>query len=103
LKIPFQKLNTQDLVIQKMSDNLSNIFNQLNQCPFLDGNQVEVSFTQNQDQVIAHGLNRAYVGFVPMNPNNFGIIKVSDTPNNQQSQKIILQATGSMVVSLWIF
>lgn len=103
MKIPFQKINTSGVVFQKLSDNLSNIFGQLNSVPFLDGNKVTVTFIQNQDQIIAHGLNRAYQGFIPLNPNNFGLIKLSDSTNNQKNQTIILQTTGSMVVDLWIF
>lgn len=102
-KSTFTKINTDDLSVSKIQDSLDTIFNNIFKCPFLDGHEVTVAFTQNMDQVISHGLNRAYKGFVPLNPNNFGLIKISDTVNNQQNQKIILQATNSLVTSIWIF
>ena len=102
-KSTFTKINTNDLTVQKIQDSLDTIFNNIFKCPFLDGHEVTVSFTQNMDQVISHGLNRAYKGFIPINPNNFGLIKISDTINTQQNQKIILQATNSLVTSIWIF
>ncbi len=102
-KSTFTKINTNDLSLTKVQDSLDTIFNNIFKCPFLDGHEVTVAFTQNMDQVISHGLNRVYKGFIPMNPNNFGLIKISDTVNTDQKQKIILQATNSMTVSLWIF
>lgn len=102
-KSTFTKIDTNDITVQKIQDSLGVIFNNIFKCPFLDGNEVTVSFTQNMDQVISHGLGRNYKGFIPLNQNNFGLIKISDTPNTDQKQKIILQATNSLVTSIWIF
>lgn len=103
MKPVFVKTETTDFTMSRVQNSIETTFNQILQCPLLDGRQLTVAFEENKDQVISHGLGRTYIGFIPMNPNNFGFIKISDTLNNDKANKIILQSTGSLVTALWIF
>lgn len=100
----FAKANTNDYVLQKLQDSLDATFNSIFLCPFLDGTlKKDITFTQNKDTIISHGLERQYNGFFVVDKNNFGDIKRSDTINQSMKNKIILISSANMVASIWVF
>lgn len=101
---PFVKANTNDISLTILQNNLDTTFNSVLNNPNLDGAvNPQITFIANQDTVIAHGLNRPYVGWDVQTKNNFGDIKLSDTKNTSPSTKIILVSNANMVVDLWIY
>lgn len=101
---PFVKANTNDIPLTILQNNLDSSFNSIFNVPIINGNFVQnISFTANKDMIISHGLDRAYQGIFVALKNNFGEIILSNSPNNNPNQQIILIASNNMVASLWIF
>lgn len=98
----FKKLFTNNYELQKIQDNVSEIFADISLQPILKGNFIDAIITTS-DTNIEHKLGRAYLGYLVVDKNANAVVYTSTAANNSPTRQIILKASGTVTVKLYIF
>lgn len=98
----FKKLFTNNYELQKIQDNVAEIFTDISFLPILRGNFVDASLSTS-DTIIEHKLGRVATGYLVVDLDANAVIYSSPTANNSPTRQIILRADTSVNVKLYIF
>lgn len=89
--------------LQRQLHQMREVLNELRQrVPFLNGNEVTVSFTATTQKRIKHGLTREYQGWFPIR-NPGGVLTEDSSNNTRKSSELWLTSDIDAEVTLWIF
>lgn len=100
----FKKIKSEDYTLQKVQDNIESEFLRINNGIFQDGiRKASVALVSGSDNKITHGLGRDYLGFIVINKNANADVWLSSTTNNFKKNQILLSASATVTVDLWIF
>lgn len=100
----FKQINTGDFDLQRVQENAATTFSDITKIAFLDGTFVEASLNNATDTAVEHGLGRVPLGYFSVACNSpGGTVYESNTANNLKSRIILLRATATVNVKLWIF
>lgn len=97
----FRTTKTSDRDLDKVQDSLSRIFNSIQTKEILDGRLIQdVSIVSGANE-INHGLGKPIRGWIVVrkNANQTVYDSVSSTPDST----FILNASGTVTISLWVF
>lgn len=98
------KYKVDDPVVDRMMDNIENIFDSIFRSKIIDGVLISnVKFIANQDVVIPTLLGRNYKGWIAVDSSEFATFRRSPTVNKNPELKIILQANADTLASIWVF
>tara|TARA_R100001510_G_scaffold57549_1_gene66099 strand:- start:5079 stop:5393 length:315 start_codon:yes stop_codon:yes gene_type:complete len=93
---------TPDLSIAE--DNTQAISDLVEGCLLIEGVFLkDVSIKSSQDNFIGHSLGKDYTGYIVVERDKVSVIHTSPTVNNKKSSQLILKASVTAVVSLWVF
>lgn len=94
----FRKLLVKDPEVSRVQDNIADAFRRVATCPLVDGALVTASVVSGQN-TIPHLLSRLPLGWVVVDRRaNVTLYRVSWDNNN-----LVLQASGSDTITLWVF
>jgi hypothetical protein len=102
-KKTFKKIFTNDFSMQKIQDNVQGELNRLNASPFQDGIFVKSVSLTTSDTKVEHKLSRVPMGYVVTNKNAAQTVYTSTSVNNKPELFLILKASGSVTVDLYIY
>ena len=103
--IPYNRVNPENPDVQRMENSLIATFNSIEKNPIL-GTVVIVKtvvLTSGTDTYVNHKLNRNVTGWIIINKNGFGDVKVSSTSNPIPTSSIILQSNATITVDILFF
>ena len=102
---PFVLPNCSTRDTQELCNSLQRVFNSLEPNPLLNNPNVIKGqvFGLGTDLIVNHKLNRAIVGFIPVNLNAAAILYVSPTTNPLPNQQIILRASAAVTADILFF
>lgn len=99
---PFRRVQAKDVDVQRLQDAVSPIFKQLISKQIIDGFLIEdVTITGGTAYTLNHGLGFPPRGWIVCKKNAESDVweTVSTTPNST----LILNATSTVTISLWVF
>jgi len=100
--IPFKKINTKDYDLSKVQDNMDNTIKFLDTKSLLGGVYKDTALTTS-DTIINHGLGKEWTGWIVTDQDSAATVYRSSTTNNSNDKQIILKASASVNVKLYIF
>ncbi len=99
----FKRIKAQDFELQRVQENAGITLDELTNIEILNGNLISVILSSSDTQV-AHKLHRPALGyFVVRCSSPGGIVFDSATINSLPNEFLILKATATVTVTLWIF
>lgn len=102
--VKLRRLPGQDQVLTQLQSNIDTAFSQIQQIPPLRGALLTgVLLTSGQDNIINHGLGRAYQGFVVARLSADSRVWESSTTNVQPTTQIIIRSSANCTVNLWVY
>lgn len=100
----FKTINTDNYDVQKVQDNVAIVFSDLAKIPLLSGTIVQATLNNTTDTNVEHGLGRNPIGYFAIGCNPPGAsIYESSTPNTLKSKFLLLRATATTTLNIWIF
>ena len=100
----FKKINTAVFDIQRVQENAATTFADITQIAFLNGTAVQATLNNATDTSVEHGLGRDPIGYFATSCSSpGGAVFESATVNNLRTKFLLLRATASVSVTLWIF
>lgn len=105
-KPKLSKIKTGEYGVDKLQDNLLQYFDTLFQyLPLLDGRLLtDIEFTADAIVSVTHGLGRTPRGYLPVKASGeYGSLYDSQSENPTPNTTILLTATRTATLSLWIF
>lgn len=69
----------------------------------LDGAIIKNISLSTNDTLVAHGLDRSYVGYIVIDRNANAVVYTSTSANPDATRFIVLKASASCVVSIYVF
>lgn len=106
----FRKLVFKDDEMNRLQQEVSQVFDSVTGIKYLDGTLVENVFLNATTSIVPHGLEREYQGFIVTSLNGPGIVYIDtaapNTGKGQQSDKsrfIALKSSASVTCNLWVF
>lgn len=102
--VPFQKIGTSiplvDQVVEKAAISFDSLFNK----EILDGRLIlDIPLSSAATNRVAHGLQRAAVGYIVVKKNANAQIWDSEASNTLKSLFLDLNCSAAVTVSIWIF
>lgn len=98
----FKKVYSSDFEVNKLQSNAEEVLNALTTSPFVNGIFVTATIGTG-DTVIQHKLQRDYQGWVVTDIDASSTIYRSPTVNNNKNRQLILIASATANVTLYIF
>lgn len=100
----FKQINTSDFNLSRIQDNAATTFSDITKIAFLDGTSIQANLSAGADTVIEHGLGRVPVGYFSTSCSSPGAaLFESSTTNNLRDRIILLRATATVTMTIWIF
>jgi hypothetical protein len=100
----FQVPRIQGLEGQPLAqDKIREYFSQISQIPFMNGVQIENVTLASGDNTIYHGLKRPVVGYFILSQSAAATIYDKINSSSERKEKLILNSSASVVISLWVF
>ncbi len=101
---PFRLLGVSDAVLSRIQDAVAQAFAPLTRNLLLDSNFVtDVTLTSGADNLISHGLGRAYEGFIVTKCTADTRVWISSSANTSPDKYINLRPNVTGVVTLYVF
>lgn len=107
--IPFKKLNIVDSTLQRVQDNVAQVFDGLATSFLLNavlnnGNLSQgITFVSGVDNYVSHGLGRVPLGYFVTTKNTPVDIYTSSTVNPDPSKVIVLKSNANAIVNIVFF
>jgi hypothetical protein len=99
-----KKIFTNNFELQQIQDNVLESFKDLGVNYILNGELVQdVSLVSGTDQAVSHKLSRKPNGFIVVDKNANADVWQSTTVNNIKDRVLLLRASATVKISLWIF
>ncbi len=98
---PFRSIQMKNDVIERMQQNVSQVFNALSSVELLNGRLITDVALTTSETLVDHKLGRAYRGWIVVNKNANQDVYVANTGLTERFLK--LTASGTVTVSLWVF
>ncbi len=99
----FTPQRTKDPIIDRNLDQLQKVTNEILALPLFGFSYLKGIVLDTTDTVVSHGLGRPYQGFILVLSDAGEVVYVSPTVNTNKAVEIILLATGTVTVDLWVF
>jgi len=100
----FQKLNTDDAVVNRLQDNLSQALDPITSNPLLDRRVLTVqSLVTGSTNYVAHGLGRPLQGWSIVRQRGSASVYDAQDSNPNPSLTLALVTSGNVVVDIEVF
>jgi len=101
---PFRRVRSADNVIRQLQDATDTVFKDISDRQIVDGNILEgIEITGGTPKVIDHKLGRELIGWQVVRKNVTTDIWDSQDTNATPILNLILNATNTVTISLWVF
>ena len=100
----YQRVYTQDRVLESMQDSVQRSLSPLTRIPFLNGRLIEdISMTAATTNEIAHGLGRAYRGWFVVDIDAASTVHRDTSSTSSTTEFLPLQASATSTMTIWVF
>lgn len=101
--IQFKKVGQKSPELTQFQDNCEQTFSRLTNKQILDGVLLEDVALTTAASNISHGLGRPVTGYMVIKKNANAVVYDNESTNTKKTQFLILRASATVIVSLWIF
>ena len=98
----FRHVHTTDRNLNTVQENVAATFKSFIKNPLLEGKIIEVALASG-DNVVNHGLDKPYSGYVMVETDTVVDVKTSSATNSQKDRQIIINASAAANIKLLVF
>ncbi len=100
----FTRVKTEDPELFKVQDQLIRAFDQVYECPILNGVLVDSTVLTTSFQNVNHKLGRAPRGWFVVSPNASATVWQDTAANNPDASKYLrVKSSATVTVKIWVF
>lgn len=101
--VQFKKVGQKSQEVSNFQDNCEQVFNRITTKQILDGLLIEDLPLTTAAKNVAHGLGRPVAGYIVIKRNANAVVYDNESTNTKKTQFLILRASATVTVSLWVF
>jgi hypothetical protein len=101
--VQFKKVGQKSPEVTQFQDNCEQTFNRLTNKQILDGVLLEDVVLTTAALNVSHGLGRPVTGYMVIKRNANAVVYDNESSNTKKTQFLILRASATVTVSLWVF